>query len=65
VDKAAGRDADHSPPSNAEVKNSWSYTFIPLIRLHGVVLNEAMAASLWTSAWLRTGKILPLWILEK
>jgi hypothetical protein len=25
-DKAARRQADHSPPSNAEVKNTWSYT---------------------------------------
>jgi hypothetical protein len=33
-DKAAGREADNSPPSSAEVKNAWSYTSI---RLHGVV----------------------------
>jgi len=26
--KRPQRDADHSPPSSAEVKNSWSYTFI-------------------------------------
>jgi len=24
--KATVRDADHSPPSNAEVKNAWRYT---------------------------------------
>jgi hypothetical protein len=24
-----GREADHSPPSSAEVKNAWSYTSIP------------------------------------
>jgi hypothetical protein len=24
-----GREADHSPPSNAEVKNAWSYTSTP------------------------------------
>jgi len=24
--KTAGREADHSPPSSAEVKNKWSYT---------------------------------------
>jgi hypothetical protein len=24
--KRPGRDADHSPPSSAEVKNAWSYT---------------------------------------
>jgi hypothetical protein len=27
--KAAGREADHSPQSSAEVKNAWSCTFIP------------------------------------
>jgi hypothetical protein len=28
--KAAGREADHSPQSSAEVKNAWSYTSTPL-----------------------------------
>jgi hypothetical protein len=27
--KAAGREADHLPPSSAEVKNAWSYASIP------------------------------------
>jgi hypothetical protein len=36
--KAAGREADHSPLSSAEVKNAWNYTSTPRIRLHGVVL---------------------------
>jgi hypothetical protein len=31
------READHSPPSSAEVK--WSYTSTLTIRLHGVVLS--------------------------
>jgi hypothetical protein len=31
-------EADHSPPSSDEVKNAWSYTSTPPIRLHGVVL---------------------------
>jgi hypothetical protein len=35
--KRPGREADHSPPSSAE--NEWSYTSIPPIRLHGVVLS--------------------------
>jgi hypothetical protein len=35
-DKAAGREADHSPSSSAEVKNEWSYTSTPLIFLHVV-----------------------------
>jgi hypothetical protein len=27
--KWQGREADHSPPSSAEVKNAWSHTFTP------------------------------------
>jgi hypothetical protein len=27
--KRLGREADHSPPSSAEVKNEWSYTSTP------------------------------------
>jgi hypothetical protein len=34
-----GHEADHSPPSCAEVKNAWSYTSTPPIHLHGVVLS--------------------------
>jgi hypothetical protein len=37
--KRPKREADHSPPSSAEVKNAWSYTSTPPIRLHGVVLS--------------------------
>jgi hypothetical protein len=37
--KRPGREADHSPPSSAEVKNAWSYTSTPPIGLHGVVLS--------------------------
>jgi hypothetical protein len=37
--KRPGREADHSPPSSAEVENVWSYTSAPPIRLHGVVLS--------------------------
>jgi hypothetical protein len=33
------REANHSSPSSAEVKNARSYTSIPTIRLHGVVFN--------------------------
>jgi hypothetical protein len=36
--KAAGREADHSPPSSAEVKNAWSYTS-DRPRLHDAVHN--------------------------
>jgi hypothetical protein len=27
--KQSGREADHSPPSSADVNNAWSYTFTP------------------------------------
>jgi hypothetical protein len=37
--KRPGREADHSGPSSAEVKNAWSYTSTPPIRLHVVVLS--------------------------
>jgi hypothetical protein len=37
--KRAGREAEHSLPSSVEVKNAWSYTSIPPIRLHGVVFS--------------------------
>jgi hypothetical protein len=33
--KRPGREANHSPPSSAEVKNAWSYASTPPIRLHG------------------------------
>jgi hypothetical protein len=36
--KRQGREADHSPPSSAEVKNVFSYLHSP-IRLHGVVFS--------------------------
>jgi hypothetical protein len=31
-------EADHPPPSSAEVRNAWSYTSTLSIRLHGLVL---------------------------
>jgi hypothetical protein len=37
--KRPGHEADHSPQSSAKVKNAWSYTSTPPIRLHGVVLS--------------------------
>jgi hypothetical protein len=33
------RETRHSPPSSAEVKNTWSCTSTHRIRLHSVVLN--------------------------
>jgi len=32
------READHSLPSSAKVKNAWSCSSTPPIRLHGVML---------------------------
>jgi hypothetical protein len=37
--KRPGREADHSPLSSTEIKNSWSYTSTSPARLHGVVLS--------------------------
>jgi hypothetical protein len=37
--KAAGSEADHSPPASAESKNAWIYTSTKLTRLHSMVLN--------------------------
>jgi len=37
--KRPGREADHSPPSSAEVNNAQSYTSTPPVRLNGVVLS--------------------------
>jgi hypothetical protein len=38
VVKRPVREADHSPPSSAEVKSPWGYTFTLPVRLYGVVL---------------------------
>jgi hypothetical protein len=42
----AGREADHSPSSSADVKTAWSYTFTSPIRLHGVVLSWSTGTTL-------------------
>jgi TATA-box binding protein (TBP) (component of TFIID and TFIIIB) len=34
--KRPEREADHSSPLVPEVKNEWSYTSVPSMRLHGV-----------------------------
>jgi hypothetical protein len=47
--KRPGREADHSTPSIVEVKNTWSYTSIPLVSLHGVVLSKKKKKSTETS----------------
>jgi hypothetical protein len=45
--KRQARQADHSPPSSAEVKNECSYNSTSPIRLHGVVLKVIYTALLW------------------
>jgi len=37
--KRPGREADHSSPSSVEVKNAWSCTSTPPIRLNAVALS--------------------------
>jgi hypothetical protein len=37
--KRPGREADHLPPTSAEVNYAWSYASTLSIRLHGVVLS--------------------------
>jgi hypothetical protein len=37
--KRPGREVDHSTSPSIELKNAWSYTSIPTIRLHGAVPN--------------------------
>jgi hypothetical protein len=36
--KRPKRETDHSPPTTAEVKKKWVYTFTPPLSLHGAVL---------------------------
>jgi hypothetical protein len=38
--KRPGREADHSPPSSAEVKNAWSYTCEHITRLFANKINS-------------------------
>jgi hypothetical protein len=44
--KQPGREADHSAPSSAEVKNEWSYTFHSTLRLHDLVLSWSTGTTL-------------------
>jgi hypothetical protein len=38
--KRPEREADYSPLSSAEVKNAWSYTTTPPIRVHILAINK-------------------------
>jgi hypothetical protein len=42
--KWLGHEADHSPPSSAEVKNAWSYISTSPTRLRGVTRNTQYSA---------------------
>jgi hypothetical protein len=37
--KAAGKEPDHSPPTSAEVRQTWVYTSTPPYAFMGIVLN--------------------------
>jgi len=37
--KRQEREDDHSPQSSTEIKNAWSYSSTPPIRLHSLVLS--------------------------
>jgi hypothetical protein len=56
--KRPEREADHSHPSSAEVKNEWSYTSTPPIRLHGE--NCKWYGSLPLGAGKGKGKVVPV-----
>jgi len=47
VVKRSGSEADHSPPCSTDVKNAWSYTCSPPIRLSVVALKQIRLA--WLS----------------
>jgi hypothetical protein len=43
--KQPGHEADHSPPTSAEVKKTWIYIATPPICLNGVVINWLSAGT--------------------
>jgi len=50
--KRPAREADHSPPSSAEIKNEWNCTSTSTIRLHGYVQYNLRRSKI--SYWCRT-----------
>ena len=40
-----GKTADHSPPCSAEIKNEWSHTSAPPIRIHGTEMDNFISTS--------------------
>jgi hypothetical protein len=49
--KRPEREVDNSPPSRAEVKNTWSSTSTSPIRLHGAVLSWSTGTNLSLRLW--------------
>jgi hypothetical protein len=47
--KRQGREADHSPPSSAEVKNAWSYTSTPVYAFKAWCLVKAQGQLIHSS----------------
>jgi len=43
--KQPGREAEHSLPPSAEVRNEWNYTATTTTRLHGVAGNNFLSLS--------------------
>jgi len=53
-------EADHSPPSSAEVNKAWSYTSTPPICLHGVVLSSAqgqLCCNIYVHNWFKSDEM--------
>jgi hypothetical protein len=59
VIKRLGREADHSSPFSAEIKNAWSYTSIPPVSLRDVVLSLAQHTFSWQGTLLSRGVSFP------
>jgi hypothetical protein len=54
--KRQGREADHSLPSSAEVKNAWSYTFTPQYVFMAWCLVKHRDNFTFTTPWRRIGE---------
>ena len=48
--KRPGREVGRSPPSSAEVKNKWSYTYSSLVCPHGVCKDDITLLPLFISS---------------
>jgi len=50
--KRSGPETDDSSPSNADVKNGWSYISAPSIRLHGMILVKHRTTLFYSVFWM-------------